>query len=388
MAGTALTSWARRILVTTAVVAALAAASSAFAAPATSLNGTVTKTTAAFRAQLIEKQKQVDALNAALDNLENQAEIAQEAVNQASIELTQTTAKVAQSEADLANTRAALAIQDDILAKRAAAIYRDGSLSAFQILLDSKSLGDFIGRVKFLNTVGSSDANLASNLKGQKTLQEQQLLELQKAQSRAQELEFELRARDVELKLRIADEQKLLDAAQSDIRTMADAEAARRASEQQTLLQQVLSGANAAGIVVTPGSPVETALAYHGVPYIWGGATPSGFDCSGLVMYVFAQHGVTLPHYSGWQFLQGEKIPVDQIQPNDVVFFGSPVHHVGIYCGGGYFIEAPHRNDFVKISKLSGRNDIAGVRRYAWTTRTAAILGAQSSTDAALKTVR
>ncbi len=86
-------------------------------------------------------------------------------------------------------------------------------------------------------------------------------------------------------------------------------------------------------------------------------------------MYVFAQQGVQLPHYSGSQFLLGEKIPVDQIQPNDVVFFGSPVHHVGLYIGGGYFIEAPHTGDFVKISPLSSRSDIAGVRRYPWQPR-------------------
>ncbi len=106
------------------------------------------------------------------------------------------------------------------------------------------------------------------------------------------------------------------------------------------------------------------------------------------MLYVFAQHGVKLPHYSGYQFLRGEKIPVSQIQPNDVVFFGSPVHHVGIYVGGGYFIHAPKRNDFVKISKLAERSDIAGVRRYPWVTRTEPIKGAQTSTSSALDAVR
>ncbi len=145
-----------------------------------------------------------------------------------------------------------------------------------------------------------------------------------------------------------------------------DAEAAKRSDQQGILLQEVLSGANKNGIVATPGSPVETALGYHGVPYVWGGESPSGLDCSGLILYVFNQHGVKLPHYSGYQFLRGDKIPVSQIQPNDVVFFGSPVHHVGMYIGGGYFIHAPKRNDFVKISKLADRSDIAGVRRYPW----------------------
>ena len=111
---------------------------------------------------------------------------------------------------------------------------------------------------------------------------------------------------------------------------------------------------------------METALAYHGVPYLWGGATPAGLDCSGLVLYVFKQHGVDLPHYSGSQFQLGLHVDPSQIIAGDVVFFGSPVHHVGIYIGGGYFIHAPKTGDFVKISRLSDRSDLAGVRRYPW----------------------
>ena len=86
-------------------------------------------------------------------------------------------------------------------------------------------------------------------------------------------------------------------------------------------------------------------------------------------MYVYAQHGVTLPHYSGAQFLLGQKVDYADLQPGDLVFFGSPIHHVGMYIGGGYFIEAPHTGDFVKISPLAGRSNYAGARRYPWATR-------------------
>ena len=88
---------------------------------------------------------------------------------------------------------------------------------------------------------------------------------------------------------------------QSDLLAVLDSEAERRQLDQEALLAEIYSGANKAGIVVAPGSPVETALAYHGIPYVWAGADPSGFDCSGLMLYVFAQHGVILPHYSGSQ---------------------------------------------------------------------------------------
>ena len=373
------------------VVAFVAMAGSAYALPSSTPTVTPpssTATSTVFRAQLAEKQAQVDALNAKLDALDNQAEIATEEYNQASAELASATAAANAAQADLNNSRAALAVQESILGSRVASIYRDGKLSAFEVLLGSKSIGDFVGRVKFIDTVSLNDANIAGGLKAQKTLMETQFAELQKAQAQAQTLQFELKAREVEVNLRIGESQKMLDSAQADVRKLLDKQAAKRESQSKILLQQVLSGANKSGIVATPGSPVETALSYCGVPYIWGGASPSGFDCSGLMMYVFAQHGVFLPHYSGFQFLQGIKIPMSEIQPNDVVFFGSPVHHVGLYCGGGYFIEAPHHNDVVKISKLAGRSDIAGVRRYPWVPRTANILAPQTNTDSALRTVR
>ena len=112
------------------------------------------------------------------------------------------------------------------------------------------------------------------------------------------------------------------------------------------------------------GGVVGIAMQYLGTPYVYGGASPGGFDCSGLVMYVFAQVGVSLPHNAAAQYGYGMPVSQDQLQAGDLVFFNG-LGHVGIYIGGGQFIHAPHTGDVVKISSLSGwySSTYVGARR-------------------------
>jgi cell wall-associated NlpC family hydrolase len=104
------------------------------------------------------------------------------------------------------------------------------------------------------------------------------------------------------------------------------------------------------------GQAVALAYQFLGVPYVWGGETPMGFDCSGLTMYVYGQLGIKLGHYTGFQYYAGLRVPRDQLQPGDLVFFranslGVPQHE-GMYVGSGSFIHAPHTGDVVRISSL------------------------------------
>jgi cell wall-associated NlpC family hydrolase len=115
---------------------------------------------------------------------------------------------------------------------------------------------------------------------------------------------------------------------------------------------------------------VQLALRYLGVPYVWGGSTPQGgFDCSGLVMYVYGKLGVRLDHFTGLQWLEGTRIDAALLKPGDIVFFrpeaGHPGHE-GMYIGGGKFIQAPHTGDVVKISDLDGYSGMymGAVRPY------------------------
>jgi cell wall-associated NlpC family hydrolase len=102
---------------------------------------------------------------------------------------------------------------------------------------------------------------------------------------------------------------------------------------------------------------VAIAEQFLGVPYVWGGASPStGFDCSGLVQYVYGQLGISLPHYAASQWAQTTHVDPSQLQPGDLLFFeprSDGPGHVGIYVGGDTFVEAPHTGDVVKLASFT-----------------------------------
>jgi cell wall-associated NlpC family hydrolase len=99
---------------------------------------------------------------------------------------------------------------------------------------------------------------------------------------------------------------------------------------------------------------VRAAASQIGKPYRWGAAGPDAYDCSGLTMWAWAHAGVSLPHSSRAQYASLPHVPMSQLAPGDLVFRGSPIHHVGIYKGGGVVIAAPHSGESVREGPVSG----------------------------------
>ena len=110
---------------------------------------------------------------------------------------------------------------------------------------------------------------------------------------------------------------------------------------------------------------VNTALAQLGDPYVWGGGGPNSFDCSGLTQYAYGAAGVYLPHSSRMQSTTGVPVSASALQPGDLLFFYSPVSHVGMYIGNGQMVHAPTSGSVVKVVDLAYMPGLTAARRLA-----------------------
>jgi cell wall-associated NlpC family hydrolase len=133
--------------------------------------------------------------------------------------------------------------------------------------------------------------------------------------------------------------------------------------------QSILGAAGDMGVFIAPsgaaGTAMQAALAQRGKPYEWGAEGPSSFDCSGLMMYAYGKAGIELPHSAASQSEMGQSVSESELQPGDLVFFGDPAYHVGMYVGAGKMVAAPTEGEPVKVDSLADQSDYSGARRLA-----------------------
>jgi cell wall-associated NlpC family hydrolase len=336
----------------------------------------------AIAAKRAEAQQVLEDIHA----LDTRLEKAVEDYDAATAHLEQIKAQQVINTKHLVIARRNLTFANNMLASRVRALYTSDQPqnSTLAILLGSSSLTDFINRIDTTSRVADEDTQVLHEIHRFKGDVTRRATFLRHAHVRQATVVAERAAARSEIESGLAERQRLLSSIQSEIVHLQAEEAARQAklrAEAEARFQAQLEAARAASqegnqaradnaptdvvgaAAVTPegqtiappsqyGGVVGIAMQQLGTPYVWGGSSPGGFDCSGLVAYVYSQVGVSLPHYSGAQWQMGTPVSKDQLEPGDLVFFDG-VGHVGIYIGGGQFIHAPHTGDVVKISSLS-----------------------------------
>jgi cell wall-associated NlpC family hydrolase len=346
-------------------IAALCAAASANATP-----GTVASKQAQAQQVLAQIQQIDDSLGAAV-----------ESYNLANVQLKRIESDQRENRLQLKLTRANLKVAQDSLAARLVSAYTSTQdNSTLSVLLGATSLDDLLNRIEAVNSTSRQDASIVQQVTSFKAAVQRHRAELRKAHTEQRTIVAQKAAQKQRIESQLASRRQLLSSIKGEIARIRAAEQAQQrqlAAAARSRLSGVqipvsdglgVSASTPEGSTVAPpnvhGGVVGIAMHYLGVPYVWGGSTPRGFDCSGFVSYVFAQIGVSVPHSSYAQFGMGTAISINALQPGDLVFF-TGASHVGIYIGGGQFIHAPHTGDVVKISSLSGyySSNFAGARR-------------------------
>lgn len=305
---------------------------------------------------------------AKLHSLARSSEQLSEQLNQAKIDITKAQQQVvnATRAADLAQQQLRTAQQQ--LAISLASQYKSASFSRTVALLSSNSTENYLQTVQTMDLLTEHQSEVATMAANAIGTANAATARAKAAVTAANQKQTQLTKRQQALKAEVGKYQALL-------ATLTAAERVQYFNPtpppSPAMVNQVFSNAGSssgAGSGSGSGSgnantAVQTARAQLGKPYSWGAAGPDSFDCSGLTMYAWGHAGVSLPHNAADQQGMGTSVSQSDLQPGDLVFFGSPAYHVAIYIGDGMIIHAPTSGDVVKIVSLSSMPDYSGARR-------------------------
>lgn len=330
-------------------------------------------------ATIQNRQEQVRQVAREVEELDRRLDIASDDYMEARYAYDQSVEARVEADNRLVETEERLDTVQLHLNTRATEVYRSNSAGAgiLEVLLGATSFEEFAGLWTLLDDLNRSDAASSEELKDLRVeinALREELLSIEAAAKEHSDRMLEARRR---AERELANRQERLRGLEAEVRELQrqQEEAERRAAEaaaaraaQSPGIGGTTSGSGGGQSFPAPtrqprSEVVNIARRYLGVPYRWGGSSPStGFDCSGFTSHVFRQVGVNLPRVSRAQINAGQRVSRADIRPGDLVFFGSPIHHVGIYVGGGQMIHSPRTGDVVRFAPAFRSNFVGASR--------------------------
>ena len=306
-------------------------------------------------------------VKAKVDRLYQEAEVATERYNGAKERSTKAEGRLGTLQDEAARRTERLNSEREALGSLATAQYRDGGVDPALGLMLSSDPDQYLDGAAFAERAGSRQASAVSRVR-------KQLREIEQLRGAAHVELTSLKARQAELKRhkktvtgKLGEARELLSrlSVEDRARIGADDVDTARASRSAA---GVRDPGGAGSSTVAPNSRAAAAISYAygklGSPYVWGATGPDAFDCSGLMQAAYRAAGISLPRTTYAQIASGERVPLSQLRPGDLVFFYSGISHVGLYVGNGQMVHAPNPSAPVRVAPIS-EMPFAGATRVA-----------------------